>query len=430
VRRRAETIREVAKLIGASRNLIAFWGMGISQHTHGTDNARCLIALCLLRGSIGRPGTGLHPLRGQNNVQGASDAGLIPMMYPDYQPVENEATRKKFEDAWGVPLDPKKGLTVVEITHGALTGDIRGMLMLGENPFLSDPNQNKVRKALASLDFLAVQDIFLTETAEFADVVLPASSFFEKEGTYTNTDRRVQIGRPVIPTPGEARLDWRVLCELSTRLGYPMNYASPEEVFDEFVSLSPSYHGLNYANLVGGGKVWPYVEGDRRQETGDRKDSGTDYVGDLVLFGDSFPTPSGRGKFVPAEFAAAKDLPDAEFPLVLNTGRVLEHWHTGVMTRRSYALDALEPTPFVEVNPSDLAAHGLTDGQEVTVRSRRGSIRVPVRASDGVQVGSVFIPFHFREASANVLTNDALDPFGKIPEFKFCAVKLEVNAFA
>jgi formate dehydrogenase major subunit len=426
----AETIREVAKLIGASRNLIAFWGMGISQHTHGTDNARCLIALCLLRGSIGRPGTGLHPLRGQNNVQGASDAGLIPMMYPDYQPVENEATRKKFEVAWGVPLDPKKGLTVVEITHGALTGDIRGMLMLGENPFLSDPNQNKVRKALASLDFLAVQDIFLTETAEFADVVLPASSFFEKEGTYTNTDRRVQIGRPVIPTPGEARLDWRVLCELSTRLGYPMNYASPEEVFDEFVSLSPSYHGLNYANLVGGGKVWPYVEGDRRQETGDRKDSGTDYVGDLVLFGDSFPTPSGRGKFVPAEFAAAKDLPDAEFPLVLNTGRVLEHWHTGVMTRRSYALDALEPTPFVEVNPSDLAALGITDGQEVTVRSRRGSIRLPVRASDGVQVGSVFIPFHFREASANVLTNDALDPFGKIPEFKFCAVKLEVNAFA
>jgi formate dehydrogenase major subunit len=253
----AGTIREVARLIGSAGNMIAFWGMGISQHTHGTDNARCLIALCLMTGNVGRPGTGLHPLRGQNNVQGASDAGLIPMMYPDYQPVENEANRKKFEAAWGVPLDPKKGLTVVEITHGALTGEIRGMLMLGENPFLSDPNQNKVRKALASLDFLAVQDIFLTETAEFADVVLPASSFFEKEGTYTNTDRRVQIGRPVIPMPGEARLDWKVLCELSTRLGYPMHYESPLEVFYEFACLTQSYAGLSYQHLQGGGKVWP-----------------------------------------------------------------------------------------------------------------------------------------------------------------------------
>lgn len=434
----ADTIRAVARVIGKAKNLIVFWGMGISQHTHGTDNARCLIALCLMTGNIGRPGTGLHPLRGQNNVQGASDAGLIPMMYPDYQPVENEANRKKFEAAWGVPLDPKRGLTVVEITHGALTGDIKGMLMLGENPFLSDPNQNKVRKALASLDFLAVQDIFLTETAEFADVVLPASSFFEKQGTYTNTDRRVQIGRPVIPMPGEARLDWQVLCELSTRLGYPMKYESPEQVFDEFTSLAPSYHGLTYANLAGGGKVWPYMPASGERPSGERQPPETqqlggltpparqDYIGELVLFSDTFPTPSGRGKFVPADFAQAKDLPDAEFPLVLNTGRVLEHWHTGTMTRRSYALDTLEPTPFVEVNPADLAAMGLNDGQEVTVRSRRGAIRLPVRVSTDVQVGSVFIPFHFREAAANVLTNDALDPFGKIPEFKFCAVKLEV----
>jgi formate dehydrogenase major subunit len=411
----AETIRAVARLIGTAKNLIVFWGMGISQHSHGTNNARCLIALCLMTGNVGRPGTGLHPLRGQNNVQGASDAGLIPMMYPDYQPVEDEANRRKFEAAWGVPLDPNRGLTVVEITHGALAGTIRGMLMLGENPFLSDPNQNKVRKALANLEFLAVQDIFLTETAEFADVVLPASSFFEKLGTYTNTDRRVQIGRPVIPTPGDARLDWRVLCELSNRLGYRMDYASPEQVFDEFASLAPSYYGLNYRNLAGGGKVWPYRPGDR----------GSDYVGELVLFADRFPTPSGRGKFVPAEFAEAKDLPDAEFPLVLNTGRVLEHWHTGTMTRRSHALDTLEPGPFVEVNPADLRDHGLADGQEVTVRSRRGAIRLPARASRAVQPGSVFVPFHYREAAANVLTNDALDPFGKIPEFKFCAVRLE-----
>jgi formate dehydrogenase major subunit len=423
----AETIRAVAQLIGTSRNMIAFWGMGISQHSYGTDNARCLIALCLMRGSVGRPGTGLHPLRGQNNVQGASDAGLIPMMYPDYQPVENEANRQRFETAWGVPLDTKKGLTVVEITHGALTGEIKGLITMGENPFLSDPNQNKVRRALASLEFLSTQEIFLTETAEFADVVLPASSFFEKEGTYTNTDRRVQIGRPVIPLPGEARLDWKVVCELSSKLGYPMHYSSPKEVFDELVSLSLSYAGLDYANLEGGGKVWPYRPEKRRQET---EESQKHYVGELVLFGESFPTTTGRAKFVPAEFTDAKDLPDTEFPFVLNTGRVLEHWHTGTMTRRSQALDALVPSPFVEVNPADLAALGLANGQELTVRSRRGVIRLAARANDGIQRGSVFIPFHFREAAANVLTNDALDPFGKIPEYKYCAVRLEASTHA
>ena len=416
----AEMIRAVAELIGSSRNMIIFWGMGISQHSYGTDNARCLIALCMLRGSIGRPGTGLHPLRGQNNVQGASDAGLIPMMYPDYQPVEIEANRKKFEAAWSVPLDPRKGLTVVEITHAALRGEIQALYMMGENPFLSDPNQNKVRQALASLEFLGSQEIFLTETAEFADVILPASSSFEKEGTYTNTDRRVQVVRPLIPLPGEARLDWQILCDLSTRLGYPMRYSSPAQVFDEFVSLAPNYAGLNYANLADGGKVWPYQPGASAA-------NGRDYVGELVLFADRFPTPSGRGKFVPAEFSEAKDLPDAEFPLVLNTGRVLEHWHTGTMTRRSHALDMLQPTPFVEVHPADLAEVGAVDGQEVTVRSRRGVICLPARVSDHVQRGSVFIPFHFREAAANVLTNDVLDPFGKIPEYKFCAVKLEVN---
>ncbi|MBX9580604.1 MAG: molybdopterin-dependent oxidoreductase [Gemmataceae bacterium] len=421
----ADTIREVARLIGRSKNLLVFWGMGISQHTHGTDNARCLIALCLLRGSVGRPGTGLHPLRGQNNVQGASDAGLIPLAYPDYQRVEDPAVRARFEAAWGVPLDPARGLTVVEIMHAALAGEVRGMLMLGENPFLSDPNINKVRKALASLEFLAVQDIFLTETAEFADVVLPASSFFEKLGTYTNTDRRVQVGRPAVPLPGEARADWRVLCDLSGRLGYPMPYPSPAEVFAEFAGLTQSYAGLTHDLLAGGGKVWPFQPGVRSQESGVSEDEGDGYVGELVLFGDRFPTASGRGKFVPAESADAADLPDADFPLVLNTGRVLEHWHTGTMTRRSYALDALRPDPFVEVHPDDLSKLGMADGQELTVRSRRGAIRLPAKASTGVRPGAVFIPFHFREAAANVLTNDALDPFGKIPEFKFCAVRLE-----
>ena len=408
----AETIVEIARAIGRSKNMLIFWGMGISQHVHGTDNARCLIALCLMTGNIGRPGTGLHPLRGQNNVQGASDAGLIPMMYPDYQPVKDDANRKKFEAAWGVPLDPKPGLTVVEITKGAIDGSIRGMLMMGENPFLSDPNTNKVRKALANLEFLAVQDIFLTETAEFADVVLPASSFFEKTGTYTNTDRRVQIGRPALDPPGEARLDWKVICEISNRLGYPMPYSSTADVFAEFTSLTHSYAGLTYDRLGTTGKIWPCPDPDHS-------------LGELVLFHDRFPTPTGRGKFVPCEFAEAADLPDADFPLVLNTGRLLEHWHTGTMTRRAQVLDALQPTPFAEAHPEELAAMSIQDGEEVTVRSRRGAIRLPVRASDAVQRGAVFIPFHFREAAANVLTNDALDPFGKIPEFKFCAVRLE-----
>ncbi len=407
----AETITEIARTIGHAKAMMIFWGMGISQHTHGTDNARCLIALCLLTGNVGRLGTGLHPLRGQNNVQGASDAGLIPMVYPDYQRVDNEAVRKKFEAAWGVPLDPKPGLTVVEIMAAALEGRVKGMFMMGENPFLSDPNVNKVRKALAHLDFLAVQDIFLTETAEFADVILPAASFFEKIGTYTNTDRRVQIGWQALAAPGAARPDWQVLCDLAGRLGYRMDYASPEHVFAEFAALTSSYEGLTYERLGSTGKLWPCPDPESD--------------GMAVLFDDGFPTPTGRGKFVPCELAPAKELPDEEFPFVLNTGRLLEHWHTGTMTRRAAALDALQPGPFVEVHPDDLAAHGVADGEAVTVRSRRGAIRLPARASTDVTRGNVFIPFHFREAAANVLTNDALDPFGKIPEFKFCAVRLE-----
>jgi formate dehydrogenase major subunit len=388
-----------------------FWGMGISQHTHGTDNARCLMALCLLTGNVGRPGTGLHPLRGQNNVQGASDAGLIPMFYPDYQPVNDPAVRAKFEAAWGVPLDPDRGLTVVEITKAALEGSIKGMFMMGENPFLSDPNTNKVRKALANLEFLAVQDIFLTETAEFADVVLPASSFFEKTGTYTNTDRRVQIGRQAATPPGSARQDWFILCSLANRLGYPMSYGSIEAVFAEFAALTQSYRGLTYEQLEGPGKLWP-IEKPGDPET-------------PVLFQERFPTPTGRGRFVPCQYEAAAELPDPEFPMVLNTGRLLEHWHTGTMTRRSQALDALQPGPFAEIHPQDLAKLGIAEGTEVTLRTRRGSIRLPLRVHERIIPGSVFVPFHFREAAANLLTIDELDPFGKIPEFKFCAVRIE-----
>ena len=403
-------IREAARTFGRAERAMIFWGMGISQHTHGTDNARCLISLALMTGNIGREGTGLHPLRGQNNVQGASDAGVIPMVYPDYQSVADPAVREKFEQAWGVELDPKPGLTVVEIMGGALDGVIKGMYMMGENPFLSDPNVNKVRKALSNLEFLVVQDIFLTETAEFADVILPATSFFEKSGTYTNSDRRVQVGRKALQPPGGARTDWEITCEIGARMGYPMEYGSPEEVFSEFTALAPSYAGLTYDNLGLTGKLWPCP---------DPSEDGTQ-----VLFGDRFPTASGRGKFVPAEFAPAKELPDEEYPFVLNTGRRLEHWHTGTMTRRSRALHAIRPGPVVDMHPADLEALGVEDGELVEVASRRGSIVLPAARSDRMLRGAVFIPFHFREAAANLLTIDELDPVGKIPEYKFCAVRV------
>jgi len=408
----AELIREVAITFGKARSAIIFWGMGISQHVHGTDNARCLIALALLTGNIGRSGTGLHPLRGQNNVQGASDAGLVPMVYPDYQSVETPEIREKFERAWGRALSPKRGLTVVEITQGALEGSIRGMYIMGENPFLSDPNANKVRKALSNLEFMVVQDIFLTETAEFADVILPASAFFEKEGTYTNTDRRVQIGRPALKPPGQARLDWEIICEISSRMGYPMQYDSTEEIFEEFAGLTSSYATLRYSNLGLTGKLWPNPDPENED-------------GPVVLFSDGFPTPNGKAKFVPADWLAAQELPDDEYPFVLNTGRLLEHWHTGSMTRRAKVLDSIEPEAFVGIHPEDASELGIDDGDRVRVTSPRGSISLRARIGDREYKGAVFIPFHFREASANLLTSDALDPDGKIPGFKFCAVRVE-----
>ncbi|MHC4923504.1 MAG: formate dehydrogenase subunit alpha [Planctomycetota bacterium] len=407
----AEQIRAVARTYGNAKAAIMFWGMGISQHTTGTDNARCLIALCLATGNIGRPGTGLHPLRGQNNVQGASDAGLIPMVYPDYQKVADPAIQSRFEEAWGISLDPEPGLTVVEIMHGALDGTVKGMYMMGENPGMSDPNINKVRRALAALDFLVVQDIFLTETCEFADVILPASTALEKTGTYTNSDRRVQLGRQVVDPPGEARQDWRITAEIATRMGYPMEYENSAQVFDELASLSPSLTGLSHENLGLTGKLWPCPDPE------------TDGIN--VLFDEDFPTDDGRGTFVPAEWKPAAEQPDDEYPLILNTGRVLQHWHTGSMTRRSKALNSIEPYAFVEVHPEDCERLGVDDGDMVLVTTRRGSVETSVRKGERTPPGSIFMPFHFREASANILTNDELDPWGKIPEFKFCAVRLE-----
>jgi formate dehydrogenase major subunit len=405
----AEQIRAIARAYGKAERAMIFWGMGISQHTTGTDNARCLISLALLTGNVGRPGTGLHPLRGQNNVQGASDVGLIPFVYTDYQSVADPAIRTKFERAWGVTLDPTPGLTVVEIMHEVHEGHIKGMMMMGENPFLSDPNTNVVRECLAAMEFLVVQDIFLTETAEYADLILPGTAFPEKDGTYTNTDRYVQLARKAINPPGQVRTDWRVIAELATRMGYPMSYGSVAEIWDEIAALSPSFAGISHTRLARQSLSWPVPTAD--------------HPGSDVLFTDSFP--KGLGKFSPAEFAPAKELPDDDFPFVLNTGRYREHWHTGTMTRRAKALDALSPEPLADMHPDDLQMLGIRDGEVVRLRSRRGEIALKARASRRMTRGSVFVPFHFKEAAANVLTIDALDPYGKIPEFKFCAVRVE-----
>ena len=405
-------LRDVARTWGEAGSAVIYWGMGISQHTTGTDNARCLIALCAITGQVGRPGSGLHPLRGQNNVQGASDAGLIPMFYPDYQPVDRPAAWERFEQAWGRELDHERGLTVTEIVASALQKGVRGMYMMGENPFLSDPNINKVRKALSTLDFLIVQDIFLTETAEFADVILPASSYLEKDGSYTNTDRRVQRGRKALDPPGDARVDWQIIQAIANRVGLPMDYSSADEIFDELVSLMPNYTNLSYENLGPTGKLYPNADPAESDGT-------------VVLFQDQFNTEDGLAHLVPAEWMPARELPSDEYPFILNTGRLLEHWHTGSMTRRSYALDSISPNAIVFINEADAERLGIADGEFARVTSRRGSIELEARVSHRETSGSCFIPFHFREAAANLLTIDEIDPFGKIPEFKFCAVRVE-----
>ncbi|MBU1209870.1 MAG: formate dehydrogenase subunit alpha [Alphaproteobacteria bacterium] len=409
---KAETIREVARLYARSERSLIFWGMGISQHTHGTDNARCLISLALVTGHIGRPGTGLHPLRGQNNVQGASDAGLIPMVYPDYISVEDPAVHKKFEKLWGRPLNPKRGLTVVEIMGAIHDGEISGMYIMGENPAMSDPDVQHAREAIAALEHLVVQDIFLTETAWHADVVLPASAHAEKWGTFTNTNRQVQIARPVVSPPGEARQDWELIQALAQGVGLDWNYNDVSEVFTEMTTVMPSLSNITWERLLAEGAV-----------TYPCDDPGK--PGNEIIFSTSFPTKSGRAKIVPAELLAPDELPDADYPMVLTTGRLLEHWHTGSMTRRASNLDSLEPEAIAALHPDELAKMGLAAGDFVEVSTRRGSIRLKARAERDVPVGMVFVPFCFAEASANLLTNPKLDPMGKIPEFKYCAAKVE-----
>jgi formate dehydrogenase major subunit len=407
----AETLREVARAFATSKGSMILWGMGVSQHVHGTDNARCLIALVLMTGQVGKPGCGLHPLRGQNNVQGASDSGLIPMMYPDYQRVSTPEANQRFEKLWNAKLDTKPGLTVVEIVNAAYDGKIRGMYIMGENPAMSDPDAEHARAGMARLEHMVVQDIFLTETAYLADVVLPATAWPEKVGTVTNTDRMVQLGRKAVEPPGEAREDFWILVELGKRLGLDWKYQHPKEVFDEMRLCMDSIKGITWERLERDSSVtYPCVnEGD---------------PGDPVVFVTHFPTPTGRAKFVPADLITAAERPDQDYPMVLITGRQLEHWHTGAMTRRSGVLDAIEPEPTVSLHPSDLKNLNAKPGDVMTVESRRGKISLFARADAGTPIGSIFIPFAYYEAAANVLTNPALDPFGKIPEFKYCAVKV------
>mgnify|MGYP000489344648 FL=1 len=408
---KAETLKEVARLYATSEKSIIFWGMGVSQHVHGTDNARCLIALALSTGQIGREGTGLHPLRGQNNVQGASDAGLIPWMYPDYQVVDGKDNQNTYEKFWGKEMDPKRGLTVVEIIHAIHDDQIKAMYIMGENPAMSDPDQKHARQALAKLEHLVVQDIFLTETAWHADVILPSSAHAEKTGTFTNTNRTVQMGRQVVPPPGDARQDWWITQAIATRMGLDWSYLHPSDVFNEMCQIMDSLKNITWERLDKENAItYPCEAPDS---------SGSEYI-----FRDSFPTANGRGKIVPARLIPPAELPDDEFPLILTTGRLLEHWHTGSMTRRATVLDHIEPEAIVSMNRWDLKRMDINPGDQVQVKTKRGSIVIKVRSDKEIPEGMVFIPFCFAEAAANVLTNPQLDPYGKIPEFKFSAASV------
>jgi formate dehydrogenase major subunit len=412
----AETIRTIARTYATAERAMIFWGMGISQHVHGTDNARCLISLALMTGQVGRPGTGLHPLRGQNNVQGASDAGLIPMVYPDYQSVADPATKAKFERLWGVAdLNPDPGLTVVEIMDAARERDIRAMYVMGENPAMSDPDQHHARQGLAALDHLVVQEIFLTETAFHADVILPASAWPEKTGTVTNTNRQVQLGRPALDPPGMAREDWWIIQEIARRAGLDWHYEGPCDVYDELRHAMNSIDGITWERL-------------EREDAVTYPCNHEDVPGTEIMFAEGFPTPSGRGRFVPTEVLPPDELPDPDYPMVLSTGRMLEHWHTGAITRRATILDHLEPEAVASLHPREMKRLDVWPGDPIRVSTRRGTIEIAARADRDVPEGMVFIPFCFAEAAANLLTNPQLDPYGKIPEFKFCAAKVEAAA--
>ena len=409
----ADVLRDVARTFSGARAAMIFWGMGVSQHIHGTDNSRCLISLALMTGQVGRKGTGLHPLRGQNNVQGASDAGLIPMFLPDYQTVTNDGVRSAFTSVWNSgDFSAERGLTVTEIMDAVHEGHISGMYILGENPAMSDPDVEHARDALSKLTHLVVQDIFLTETANYADVILPASAFAEKTGTVTNTNRQVQMGRPAVTPPGEAKEDWWIEVELANRIGLKWDYQSPADIFAEMKLNMRSLDNITWDRLSSENAVtYPSLSEED--------------PGQAIVFGDGFPRQDGRARFTPASVIAPDDTPDADYPMILTTGRQLEHWHTGSMTRRASVLDAVEPEANCSLHPKTLRKLGVEAGGHVRLTTKRGSIVVMARADRAVSEDMVFLPFAYVEAAANILTNPAVDPYGKIPEFKFSAVKVE-----
>lgn len=407
----AETIREIARTYATAENAMIYWGMGITQHTHGTDNARCIIALALITGQIGRPGAGLHPLRGQNNVQGTSDLGVLPMYYPDYQSVEDKTIIKKFETAWQTPLNPNVGLMMTDIFDSIEADGIAAMYIMGENPAMSDPDLHHTRHVLSKLSHLVCQDIFFTETAYFADVVLPASAFTEKTGTFTNTDRRVQLARQAVTLPEGCRQDLWIINAIAKRLGFDWGYHQAADVFAEMRTVMPSYAGI----------TWQQLDNEHSVTYPKRNEA---LASEPVIFKERFPTANGRGKLVPAIFRRAAELPDANYPYVLMTGRQLEHWHTGSMTRRTEVLDDIEPMPSIMINAHDIAQLGMQPGEMACVKSRRGEITAHLRVDNALRNGEVFMAFAYYEAAANILTNNVVDPSAKIPEFKFCAVNI------
>lgn len=408
-----EMIRAVARLYAKAKGAMIFWGMGVSQHIHGTDNVRAMISLALMTGQIGREGTGLHPLRGQNNVQGASDAGLIPMMYPDYKKVDKDDVQARFEALWGVELDDQPGLTVVETMDAIHEGVIKGMYIEGENPAMSDPDLNHARAALAKLEHLVVQDLFVTETAMYADVILPASAWPEKDGTVSNTNRQVQMGRQAVSPPGDAQQDWWIIQAIAQRMGLDWQYTHPKDVFNEMKQAMSSLDNLTWERL-------------QAEQSVTYPCPAPDHPGNDVVFKDAFPIAGGKGKFVPADIVEPDERPDQEYPVILTTGRQLEHWHTGSMTRRAPVLDSLEPAAVATLCRAELEKIGAKAGDKIRVSTRRGSIELLAREDSDMPAGLIFIPFSFVEAAANELTNPVLDPVGKIPEFKFCAAKLEL----
>jgi formate dehydrogenase major subunit len=401
---------KAARLYASAKAASILYAMGITQHISGTDNVKSVANLAMLCGNVGIEGGGVNPLRGQNNVQGACDMGALPDVYTGYRKVADLAIRETMAKAWGVDkLPPKPGLPVTEMMKAAHEGKLRAMVIIGENPMVSDPDLKHARKSLEKLDFLVVQDIFMTETAQLADVVLPSASFAEKEGTFTNTERKVQRVRKAVLSPGEAREDWVILCDLSTRMGYPMKYASTKEIMDEIARVTPSYCGINFARLEKEGIHWPCT--------------GTDHPGTPCLHMDQFTC--GLGVFHALDWIPPAEVPDKEYPLYLTTGRVLYQYHTGTMSMRTDGLNQLSPECFVEISAGDAARYELKNGQGIKVTSRRGAVKAKTKISRKAVDGTVFIPFHWAAAAANELTHAALDPVAKIPEFKVCAVRIE-----